>query len=129
MNKTIFQKIENTFTASAFAEAGEHSTAIHIAGIKPALRSRIGDIVQIVGKYFAATGFAEAGCFDMAHDFAFPKPPGVRSGESLETFLETVGLRNARVSFGLATIHETLGSFLKTVGLNNTRACYSIAEI
>ncbi|MFH1243556.1 MAG: hypothetical protein V1689_14525 [Pseudomonadota bacterium] len=52
---------------------------------------------------FAAVAFAEAGCPEMAKEF-LGKRLAPKRHQSLETFLETVGLSNVRVSYGLARV-------------------------
>lgn len=100
MNKKIF---EDTFAAVAFAEAGEHAAAMKMAGIVPAYK-KVRSFVRFLEQNFAAIGFAEAGCPDEAARMA--ASPAVRRKErdSLDTFLETVGLGNVRVCYGFATI-------------------------
>lgn len=100
MNKNIF---EDTFAAVAFAEAGEHATAMKMAGIVPAYK-KVRNFVRFLEQNFAAIGFAEAGCPEEAARIADLPAARRRQRDSLDTFLETVGLGSVRVCYGFATI-------------------------
>ncbi len=104
MKASLFQKIENTFAAAAFAEAGEHDTARRLAGLNTTASSKVRDFFRFLEKQFMAASFAEAGCADMALQYVDSQPRCIRPRKTLETFLETVGLNNARVCYGLARI-------------------------
>lgn len=100
MTKT---NIETTFAAAAFAEAGEHETAMKMMGIRPAYE-KIRQFCDHVGNTFAAACFAEANCHEDALRLAGPKGVYSPNLDSLDTFLETVGLGHVRVCYGLARI-------------------------
>jgi hypothetical protein len=94
---------EKTFAAAAFAEAGEHETAMKMMGITPAyeLVRKFADFME---RHFSAVSFAEAGCHDEAARLCGAGSVRNSRHDSLETFLETVGLGNVRVCYGLASI-------------------------
>jgi hypothetical protein len=56
-----------------------------------------------IERAFAAVAYAEAGCPEMAKEFLV-KRQATKRDQSLEAFLETVGLLNVRVSYGLARV-------------------------
>ena len=66
MPNNIRKNIENTFAAAAFAEAGEHETAMKFAGIQAAASTVIDRIKELFDVHMTATWFAEAGCHDTA---------------------------------------------------------------
>ena len=90
---------ENWLTAITFAEAGEWEIArtyIPMFG-KP--------VKSVVEKIFMAVAFAEEGMADEARRIA-----GVEKRPSCgccEIFLETIGLSEAPLKFGLATVAES----------------------
>lgn len=95
------EKLERHFMAVAFAEAGEHESAISFAGIKP-WRNRFSKFIRIFEDTFVAAAFAEADCPEPAldrigrRDFGRTEPP-------LEIFLRTVGLQGIQVRYGIVT--------------------------
>ena len=96
-------KTEAIFAAAAFAEAGEFETARKI-DIGPRRGVRPGWIARFLN---AAT-FAEAGEFETARGFleeGTGKPARkivLEAQDSLDEFIARVGLRGARMRFGLA---------------------------
>lgn len=94
---------ETTFAAAAFAEAGEHETAMKMAGITP-VYEKVRKFADSVQQCFAAVGFAEAGCHAEATQMAHPNLVCRKNKETLDNFLENVGLSNVRVCYGLATV-------------------------
>jgi len=97
------QAFEKTFSAVAFAEAGEHETAMKMVGIKPAYE-KVRQVINIIERSFAAVGFAEAGLHEEAIKTANLGARTQKPQETLDSFLETVGLGNVRVRYGLATV-------------------------
>ncbi|MBS3757491.1 MAG: hypothetical protein KGY61_02400 [Desulfobacterales bacterium] len=97
------QNIENTFAAVAFAEAGEHETAMKMAGIRP-VYEKVRSVIDFIERSFAAVGFAEAGLHEEAIKMTHPHPVVAKRNDTLDNFLETVGLGNVRVCYGLATV-------------------------
>ena len=94
---------EKTFAAAAFAEAGEHETAMKMAGITPVFE-KVRKLADTVQQCFAAVGFAEAGCHDEAARMVHTEGVCRKNNETLDSFLETVGLSNVRVCYGLARV-------------------------
>lgn len=99
MNRWI-KKLEEVFAAVSFAEIGEHETARELAGIR--VRPAKG-VLNAWDRTFAAVSFAEAGWRETALETLEGKTARKREN-SLESFLSTVGLGNARFSYGLAKI-------------------------
>lgn len=97
------KKIEKVFAAAAFAEAGEHDTALEMVGSNPVLKEKVIHFFKSVQNVFAAATFAEADCHEMAREYLQPGPAG-RASESMRSFLETVGLQGVRVRFVMAQI-------------------------
>lgn len=90
------EKLEGLFAAVAFAETGEHETALGIAGEPPgAHRSTLDDLM-------VAMTFAEAGCHEMALEVLEPASPRVprRAGG----FAAAVGLSGVRMRYGVASV-------------------------
>jgi transposase len=105
------QKLESWFAATAFAEEGEHETALKIAATPiPEEREATG-VIPSLSTAFAAIAFAEENCHEYASEIMF----GVRSRNS---FLEAVGLSHVRVWRGTAEVEE---SFAQAVGLAGAR--------
>jgi len=101
--KKWINKLEKTFAAVSFAEAGEHNTAIQMAGLKPYGRKKMFDFSTYLDRIFAAVSFAEAGCPEIAQEF-ISKNIRPKDVKSIDAFLETVGLQGVRVSYGLAFV-------------------------
>jgi len=93
---------ETTFAAAAFAEAGEHETAMKMMGITP-VYEKVRQIADFFERHFAAVGFAEACCHEDALRFADLNAACKPANDSLDTFLEKVGLGHVRVCYGVAS--------------------------
>lgn len=112
---TWTDKLNGWFSAVAFAEAGEHDTALEMVGRKPAYaEDRVG-VLETLSSMFAAAAFAEANCPDVAEEMLNP-------GREKKSFVETIGLKGVRVWYGFAPAQEP--SFFETVGLQG--ACMRI---
>lgn len=100
--KKWMETIEKTFAAASFAEAGEHDTALELAGIKPnwGIVNRLSKAWE---NSFVAVAFAEEGCVDRALELLGAKPAR-REVQSLEIFLRDVGLQGVRVRYGLVMV-------------------------
>jgi hypothetical protein len=94
------ETLEKMFMAVSFAESGDHETAISLAGIRP---SRTGRLSKAFENVFAAAAFAEAGCPETALGFLgkIASRPGK---QSLEIFLQDVGLHGIKVQYGFVTV-------------------------
>ncbi len=73
---------------------------MQMAGIKPAYE-KVSRVFRFIERNFAAAGFAEAGCRDDAIRWAHQAPAAAPRRDPLDVFLETVGLDNVRVCYGL----------------------------
>lgn len=110
--RTFIEKIQNTFAAVAFAEAGEHETAIQLAHGQAALRPErlsIGkQFANMIDRHFTAITYAEAGCNDMARQYLNGTPVAVRADRrrpvTLGEFARTVGLDRAPLHYGMAAV-------------------------
>ena len=107
-------KMENWVAAAAFAEAGEHDTAIKMVGGHAPVKKRVA-VWETFSKYFAAAAFAEENCPETALEI-------LGGGAKRNSFLETVGLQGARVWYGRLSAEPA--SFLAEVGLAGVRVRY-----
>lgn len=106
MESNIRQTFESTYAAVAFAEAGEHETAIRMAGVTDAAKTAWARFLNFVESHMTAVAFAEADCHEVAGRCVHTaeKPGRCSAGDTLDAFLENVGLKNVRVCYGLATV-------------------------
>lgn len=98
--------IEDTFAAAAFAEAGEHETAMKIAGIRSIAESVAEKIRQVFHVHMSAACFAESGCHDTALQILGTEKRAAKTEQrpTLDEFLRDVGLNHARVRYGMVTV-------------------------
>jgi hypothetical protein len=108
------RKMEDCFAAVAFAEAGEHETAIQMIGGHTTMKERAG-IWETLSKYFAAAAFAEENCPEAALQ--------IIGGAKRNSFLETVGLKGVKVWYGSLPAGPV--SFLEELGLAGVRVRYA----
>jgi hypothetical protein len=86
------------FSAAAFAEAGEHETALQLAPASPTQLRKANPVFESLRKTFAAVAFAEEGLHAEAELMLAPATAPVRKSWSAEeSFLDLVGLQNVRV--------------------------------
>lgn len=90
----MLKRLEDTFAAQAFAEAGERETAMQMAGVEEHGAS--------VSDVYAAAAFAEAGCFDEAREMLGMKAKRLAPTPKVCGFLDSVGLSGVHVAYGLA---------------------------
>lgn len=105
--KKLINKIEKSFAAVAFAEAGEFNGAVEFMDSKYSVAHRARKKTELnrFDKVFGAAAFAEQGCHEMALDFLQESPaPKVGKKEDLQTFLDSVGLRNVKVNYGVVSV-------------------------
>lgn len=98
--KKFWQKIQETLAAVSFAEANEPEIAREVAGLtyQPQRSWQ-----HAWNQTFAAAAFAEADCAEIAREFMAVKSRG-SDERSLDTFLETVGLKGVRVCYVVARV-------------------------
>jgi hypothetical protein len=122
--KTLSQKIQALFSAVAFAEEGDHRTAIEVANGTSVLPSHKSAFAEKLSRIFSAAAFAEEGLHDEARRIysgaALAAPAGSKG-----SFLDVVGLGRAPVSLLVA---RPKPSFLDVVGLGNARVAYVTAQ-
>jgi hypothetical protein len=94
-------KIRSWFAAAAFAEAGEHATAMEIAGITPRPAKRPASVLNAFDRTFVAAAFAEEGLHKEAARFLAHGAP-TRVANDMEDFLSAVGLGGVRAHYVLA---------------------------
>lgn len=87
--------LEDTFSAQAFADAGELEDAMRMAGVNEATALSAQDV-------FAAAAFAEVGCHAEALEVLGRTPKRFVPTRPVCGFLESVGLSGVRVAYGLA---------------------------
>jgi hypothetical protein len=101
---SIRSKIEKTFAAAAFAEAGEHDTAIRMAEVTDKPKSLLEKLLRGWQNHMAAVAFAEMDERDGALHWVGAEKRGRNRKDTLADFLEKVGLENARVSYGIVPL-------------------------
>jgi hypothetical protein len=109
---SLTSRLEKWFSAIAFAEEGEHATAMEMIGRVPAKEVRTGAFFGSLEKAFAAAAFAEADCPETALEMLDEK--------KRSRFLETLGLAGVKVWQARVPFLEN-ESFLDTVGLSGVR--------
>lgn len=87
--------LEDTFSAQAYAEAGENETAMRMAGVEEKQGASVSDC-------FAAVAFAEAGSHELAREMMGVAPRRLAPTRPVCGFLESVGLGGVSVAYGLA---------------------------
>lgn len=92
--------LENVFASVAFAEEGRHSEAMAIAGVKASRRT----FRQVVEDLGAAVAFAEEREFGYAYALATDTVQAANKKSELIAFLETIGLKEAPIRYGIAHI-------------------------
>lgn len=105
--KKLINTIEKTFAAVGFAEAGEFNGAVEFmdSNYSVAAKARKKTELNWFDRVFGAAAFAEQGCHEMALDYLKEKPAGRRRRkEDLYTFLDSVGLRNVQVNYGVVSV-------------------------
>jgi hypothetical protein len=101
---SIRSKIEKTFAAAAFAEVGEHDTAIRMAEVTDKPNRLLEKLLRGWQNHMAAVAFAEMDERDGALHWVGAEKPNRYRKDTLADFLEKVGLDNARVSYGIIPI-------------------------
>jgi hypothetical protein len=117
---TIMEKIGTWFSAIAFAEAGEHETALRMVGLTPTKSTQSVSVFETLNTSFAAAAFAEADCPDVASQILDPVP-------TRQTFAEVVGLKGVRVRFGRVSLREE--SFLETLGISGVNMRLGVVSL
>ncbi|MEZ0576881.1 hypothetical protein [Halodesulfovibrio aestuarii] len=125
--QNVIMFLEDSFTAATFAEAGFHSIARDIAKLpSPAegwfeeqmvavamaegnVALRVGSeganvVFDAMDNYFVPMTFAEAGHLDVAQQLMGKESPQVQQQYEFMSFMETVGLRQDQIRYGLVTI-------------------------
>lgn len=86
------------FSAVAFAEAGEHDTALRMVQDIPTSYRAKGAVLDGLRRTFAAVAFAEEGLHEEARAMLSPTVVSVRKTWCAEeSFLDLVGLQHVRV--------------------------------
>jgi hypothetical protein len=117
---TIMEKIGTWFSAIAFAEAGEHDTALRMVGMTPTPATQSVNLRETLGRTFAAAAFAEADCPDMAREI-------LDSAVRRPSFTEVVGLKGVRVRYGVVRVAEP--SFVEALGLSGVRVRMGVVPV
>jgi hypothetical protein len=114
------KRLENWFSAVAFAEAGEHKTALEMVGLAPIEAKQPVSILQTLNTTFAAAAFAEANCHDIAKEI-------LDADAKQGSFSEVTGLKGIRIWYG--HVPATQGSFFEAVGLKGVRLRFGTVSI
>ncbi len=115
----LTKKLEKWFAAVAFAEEGEHATAMQMVGIEPAKRSESVGFAQSLETAFAAAAFAEADCRDAALE--------ILGENKKESFAEALGLKGVRIWHAIVPVQDE--SFLDAVGLRGARLKFGVVPV
>ena len=105
---SLFKKLENWFAAIAFAEEGEHNTALAMVGLKTHEATQTVGVIERLNTAFAAAAFAEADCHDIAKEILDP-------ADAKGSFIKTLGLKGIRIWHGFVPAADE--SFFQVVGL------------
>jgi len=97
-------KYERAFAAIAFAELGEHDTAMQLAGVSSETRSKLTSFFRYLQNLFAATAFTDVGCHNMALEFLGGQQTRMNDVKPLDRFLQETGLTGVRFYYVLARI-------------------------
>jgi hypothetical protein len=96
---------EKTFAAAAFAEAGEHDTAIRMADVTDKPKRLLDKLLQGFQNHMTAVAFAESGEVEEARRLVGKKETRyIQKENTLAGFLEKVGLEGAHISYGFVPI-------------------------
>ncbi len=117
---TIGEKFGTWFSAIAFAEAGEHNTALQMVGLPPVESAQTVNVLETFRTSFAAAAFAEENCQDVARQILDPTP-------RKQTFAEVVGLKGVRVRYGRVSFGEE--SFLETLGISGVKMRLGVVSL
>lgn len=105
------QKLESWFAAIAFAEEGEHKTALEVSSTVIPDYREVTSSVGALSKIFSAAAFAEENCHDQAAEIMY-------GSQRKQSFLDAVGLTNVRAWYGTAALES---SFAEAVGLGGVK--------
>jgi len=98
--KKFLEKMEKIFAAVPFAEMNEDEGALQIAGLRARRRK---NLAASWDRIFAAVTFAEANCPETAEQL-LGKRRVSENTLTLDSFLESVGLKGVRVCYGVMNI-------------------------
>jgi len=118
--KSFTEKLQNWFSAVAFAEEGEHDTALKMVGMTRIPAVEGAGVLQGLSKNFAAAAFAEENCPDIAREI-LDGPNNRRS------FADIMGLKGVRVWYGTASMVDE--PFLAAVGLQGVRVRFGTVKL
>jgi hypothetical protein len=108
----LTEKLNKWFAAIAFAEEGEHNTAMALVGMEPRAATKTVSAMDTWNATFAAAAFAEANCPEMALEL-------LQGKKNKTSFAASIGLTGVRVWSGVVSMEEE--SFLHAVGLSGAR--------
>jgi hypothetical protein len=100
--KSLTQKMRSWLAAVAFAEAGEHETAMEIAGIGPRLAKSPSSVLDAIERTLVAVSFAEEGLHTEAARYI--ELSGHSKATALEDFLDAVGLHGVQAQYVMARL-------------------------
>jgi hypothetical protein len=104
----------------AFAEAGEHKTALEMVGLVPAESRKPVGILESLNTHFAAAAFAEADCHVIAKEI-------LNANAKDRSFADVVGLKGVRIWYGFVPAPQE--SFFEAVGLKGVRLRFGTVPI
>ena len=106
MSGNAKSKFEKTFAAAAFAEVGEHKTAIEMGDVTDKPKRFLDKVLNGWQNHMAAVAFAEANEHEEALRWIATEKTQSKRQDTLAGFLEKVGLENARVCYGVIPIEN-----------------------
>lgn len=118
--KSFTEKLQDWFSAVAFAEEGEHETALRMVGMTPNPALEGVGVLQDLSRSFAAAAFAEENCPDIAREILDGPNPG-------RSFAEIVGLKGVRAWYGTASMQDE--PFLAAVGLQGVQVRFGTVKL
>ncbi|MFP4670934.1 MAG: hypothetical protein ACLFMR_00050 [Desulfohalobiaceae bacterium] len=102
MKKGLKKFLEMNYVAAAFAEEGEHKTAIRMAEVSDVPKNFLYKFKNNFSTQMNAATFAEANCPEYALQHLAPtqKHCKQKSKDNIKDFLDNVGLQHARICYG-----------------------------
>lgn len=99
--KGLLKKFEKYSMAATFAEENNPQTCREIIGIEE--KGKVFNILRFISDNMVAATYAESNCPNFAR-LIIKGEHRQKTKVSLETFLDTVGLKNIRINYGLVPV-------------------------
>jgi len=102
--KKFINRMEKKFAAVAFAEHGEHETALRFLGHKKTTALKSQSISKWFEKMTTAITFAEADCPEMVAEFKGTSNKHQITKHGLDSFMNSVGLKGVNFNYGVVSV-------------------------